>query len=282
MAERANLLPGAFAGTAGAYVRYRPPYPKPVLDDVLGYAARPPGGALLDLACGPGRLALDLAASFATVWAVDLEPEMIAVGQEEAARRGVANVTWSVDRAEDLAAPPAGFDLITIGEAFHRLDQGLIARRALDWLKPGGCLATLGCRGVLDGEEPWQRTATEVARRWMARAFPGGWGVAREGAAFGPGSHAPVLRQPGFVDVTDRSFEEPRDWSLEQIVGYLEFDVGLFQAGAWRRLRRVRGGDPKRTGGERRGGRVSRNHQLGLHARPKASLTPARRTGRRR
>ena len=222
MATPPNLLPGAFAGTAAAYARYRPPYPRPLLSDLLDYAESPPDGALLDLACGPGRLALDLAASFQTVWAVDLEPEMIEVGRREAARRGVGNVSWFVGKAEDLAAPAGGFDLITIGEAFHRLDQRLIAGQALAWLKPGGCLATLGCDSILDGREAWQKTVAEIARRWMAKAFPAGWGVAREGAATGPGSQARVLREAGFLDVTDRAFREPRAWSFEQIVGYLE------------------------------------------------------------
>src|SRR5215469_11576045 len=49
-----------------------------------------PGSAvLLDLACGPGRVTLDLAASFEHVHAIDLEAEMIEVGRREAARRGV-------------------------------------------------------------------------------------------------------------------------------------------------------------------------------------------------
>jgi SAM-dependent methyltransferase len=222
MTERPNLLPGAFAGTAVAYARYRPPYPKLLLDDLVAHSAISPGGALLDLACGPGRVALDLAGSFRTVWAVDLEPEMIEVGRQEAARRGVGNVSWFVGKAEDLAAPPGGFVLITIGEAFHRLDQVLIARRALEWLKPAGCLATLGCQSILDGQEAWQQAVAEVARRWMARAFPAGWGVAREGAATGPGSQARVLREAGFVDVTDRVFQAPRDWTFKQILGYLE------------------------------------------------------------
>src|SRR5258706_10790753 len=144
-----NLLPDAFAGAAVAYARYRPPYPEALLSDLLSRVAS--HGGLLDLACGPGRVALDLAGAFDTVWAVDLEPEMIEIGQQEAARRGVNNVTWGVGPAEELAAPPAAFGLITIGEAFHRLDQAVIARKALGWLKPGGCIATLGGEGVLAG-----------------------------------------------------------------------------------------------------------------------------------
>jgi len=219
MDPKPNLRPDAFAGAAAAYARYRPPYPKQVLSDLL--AASPSNGAVLDLACGPGRLALDLAASVQTVWAIDMEPEMIEVGTRVAAGRGLDNITWFVGRAEDLAAPQEAFDLITIGEAFHRLDRPLVARQALGWLKPGGCLATLGCEGILAGQEPWQKTVAEVAHRWMAKAFPGGWGVARDGVEVGPGSEARALRAAGFVEVTEHAFHEPRDWTFEEIAGYL-------------------------------------------------------------
>src|SRR5450432_3834884 len=105
MTERPNLLPDAFAGAAAAYVRYRPPYPKALLNEVLMRAGVARHGMLLDLACGPGRVALDLAGAFETVWAVDLEPEMIEVGRQAATRRGAGNITSLVGRAEDLAAP---------------------------------------------------------------------------------------------------------------------------------------------------------------------------------
>jgi SAM-dependent methyltransferase len=213
-----NLRPDAFAGTAEAYLRHRPPYPRALLDDLLARTATRTRGALLDLACGPGRVALDLAAAFDTVWAIDLEPEMIDVGMREAARRGIGHINWLVGRAEDLEFAPHSLDLITIGEAFHRLDQPLIAQRALDWLNPGGSLATLGAEGVLDGREPWQRTAAGVAHRW----FRPGWAQGRPDADIGPGSEERALRKAGFADVESRTFMEPRDWSFEDILGYLK------------------------------------------------------------
>lgn len=222
MSTRPNLLPDAFAGAAVAYARYRPPYPKALLSDLITRAVVEPRGVLLDLACGPGRVALDLATAFESVWAIDLEPEMVEVGKQEATRRGVDNITWFVGRAEDFVAPPGAFDLITIGEAFHRLDQILVAQAALGWLKPGGCLATLGSEGVLVGRETWQKTVAQVAQRWMERAFPGGWGVARVGAEVGPGSQERMLQRAGFIDVTEWSFQEPRDWSFDEIIGYLK------------------------------------------------------------
>src|SRR5919108_2152765 len=117
-----NFPVDAFAGTASYYLRYRVPYPEALLRDLVERAGITGQGRLLDLACGPGRVALALVASFQEIWAIDLEPEMIAVGQHEATQRGVHHITWMVGKAEDVQAPPASFALITIGEAFHRLD----------------------------------------------------------------------------------------------------------------------------------------------------------------
>jgi SAM-dependent methyltransferase len=221
VSETWNLGADAFTGTAAAYLRYRPPYPAKLLEDLLAQASVPAGGALLDLACGPGRVALDIAGSFRSIMAIDLEPEMIDVGKAEAARRGIGGVTWLVGRAEDVVLPANSLDLITIGEAFHRLDQQLVVERAREWLRPGGCIVTLGATGFLAGTEPWQKTVALIAQLWMRRKFPTGLAAGRPGAEVGPGASERVLRWAGFADVASRDVSEIRAWSFEEIVGFL-------------------------------------------------------------
>jgi ubiquinone/menaquinone biosynthesis C-methylase UbiE len=178
-----NFQTGAFAGTAEAYLRYRPPYPAALLANLVAQAQLPVSAVLLDLACGPGRVTLDLAGSFEHVNAIDLEAEMIEVGRREAARRGVRNVDWRVGRAEEALVATESVDLITIGEALHRLEQATIIEKALDWLKPGGCIAILG---TFAGGEAWKEIVRAVARHWMAKAFPEGCADALPGAAVEP------------------------------------------------------------------------------------------------
>jgi ubiquinone/menaquinone biosynthesis C-methylase UbiE len=67
--------------------------------------------------------------------AIDLEPEMIAAGQNEATQRGVNTITWMVRKAEEVQVPPVSCELITIGEAFHCLNQQLVAKQALQWYR---------------------------------------------------------------------------------------------------------------------------------------------------
>ncbi|HEV8032556.1 MAG TPA: class I SAM-dependent methyltransferase [Stellaceae bacterium] len=188
---------------------------------LVAQAHLPGSAVLLDLACGPGRVTLDIAASFEHVHAIDLEAEMIEAGRREAARRGVRNVEWRVGRAEEASLAAGSVDLVTIGEAFHRLDQVAIIEKVLDWLKPGGSIAILGTYSILAGGEAWKEAVRAVARHWMTRAFPAGWADARAGAAVGPDAFKRLLIGASFMDVEVRSFAEPRDWTFDEIVGYL-------------------------------------------------------------
>jgi SAM-dependent methyltransferase len=211
----------AFAGTADYYVRYRVPYPQVLLTDLLDRSGVDRSDRLLDLACGPGRLTLRLAPWFREVWAVDLEPEMIEAGRHQAKLQGVANIRWAVGRAETVDLPPGSFGLITMGEAFHRLDQPAVAARTLLWLKARGCVASLGSYSIFSGREPWQRVVLEVLRRWSAR-LPRDAGTAEPGRdRGGPDDQERALREAGFGDVARYAFMVPHAWTIDSILGFL-------------------------------------------------------------
>lgn len=228
--ERPSYIPpdfpaDAFAGTAMYYARYRLPYPSTLIADLLQRASITAGGRLLDLAAGPGRIAIPLAGHFREVWAVDLEPEMTAVGEQEARQRGVTNIRWITGKAEELVAEPDSFDLITIGDAFHRLDQQLIAACCRQWLRPGGCLAILGCNIVTNGPAPWQRAVADTVRHWrnlsLPEGKPSGGRSTQPRPGKGPDHNAAVLRDAGFAEVAGCGFVHPHDWTIESILGHL-------------------------------------------------------------
>src|SRR5580692_1635024 len=123
-----DFPPDAFVGTAPYYARYRVPYPGALIQDLVRRAGVTGEGRLLDLACGPGRVAFALVGTFRKIWAIDLEPEMVEVGKEQAARRGFGHIKWMVGKAEELNAPPAWFELVTIGMRF----TGSISRPCLN------------------------------------------------------------------------------------------------------------------------------------------------------
>ena len=168
----AQPLKTAFTGTADDYASYRPPYPDAFLAHLRSAAAITGHGILVDLACGPGRVAIHMAAHFKHVVAIDVEPEMIAVGKQRASRLGITAIDWRVMPAEQLQLAPASIELVTIGEAFHRLDQNRILQLASAWLVPDGCLATLGGESIWSGHEPWKRIVVAVANRWTSLTLP--------------------------------------------------------------------------------------------------------------
>jgi SAM-dependent methyltransferase len=206
----------AFVGTAEYYLRYRLPYPNALFEDLLARLGAVEAGRMLDLGCGPGRIALDLAARFSEVWAIDFEPEMIEVGRAEAARRGVSNVRWIVGASETADMPAGGFDLVTAGEAFHRFHQRLIVPRILGWLRPGGALAIIGGEGAINGDADWQRTAQAVVHRFTDRPSPSGPtptdGIVKDEA---------LLRAAGFSHVASYDFTLAHEWTAEAVIGHL-------------------------------------------------------------
>ena len=211
-----------YSGAAEDYARHRAPYPDDLLDDLRQRAGVTGDGRLLDVACGPGRVALRLARYFGEVWAVDREPEMIEVGRSRAKAAGLTNVRWMVGRAEDVEAAPGSFELITIGEAFHRLDQPTIAARAMRWLAPGCCLATLGCFSLMTGQERWHDILRDAVRPWAQPDANGKLPSTRpssrpRGAEF----EREVLTGLGFEHVGTFAFPHPHVWTLESVLGNL-------------------------------------------------------------
>src|SRR5437868_15106481 len=78
---------------------HRPPYPEALIVRLL--ALMPQRGRVLDLGCGPGKLARALAPHVAGVVAVDPSAAMLRLAQAEDAGRS-RNIAWTHARAEDL------------------------------------------------------------------------------------------------------------------------------------------------------------------------------------
>jgi len=139
---RSAYDPTLYLGSAAHYLPGRPPYSAALADVVRAALELDGTGRLLDVGCGPGVLAVQLAELFEQVIGIDPDPDMIAEARRHAAGRGVTHADWIVARAEDipaLALPPAR--VVTFGQSFQWTDRERVAERVYDLLVPGGAIA---------------------------------------------------------------------------------------------------------------------------------------------
>ena len=204
----------SFTSTATYYSRYRVPYPRSLITQLQLDAKLSTDSCVLDLATGPGRLALALAPMVREVIAVDAEPEMLVEGKQAAKRSEIENVNWIHSRAEDLSILSDSVDLVTIGEAFHRLNQELILRLIRQWLRDQGCVALVGCFGILHGENHWQKRIRDALSQWNTES--------RQASTKPRGKVHDMtqLVNSGFEGVINREFNSQWTWTRQSIIGH--------------------------------------------------------------
>ena len=175
---------------------------EPMIEDLARTARVSGRGRLLDLACGTGQLTFPLRQRFADVWAVDQEPDMVEVVRVKAAAAAARNVRPIVASAGTLHAAPGHFELAVIGNAFHRLDRDVAARRIHGWLQPGGHLAVCWSSTPWIGEARWQLALAATLDKWKAalgagHRIPAGSDLARRAG--------PI---PGYYPTPDSSWPD--------------------------------------------------------------------------
>ena len=221
MPDSVEFDPELYRGTSRYYDRFRVPYPVAMIEALLS-RTRPSGrGRLLDLACGTGQITFAVAGRFDEVWAVDQERDMIELVRETARAADADHVHGVLSRAEELMAPANGFELVAIGNAFHRLRRDVVAANAFRWLEPNGHIALLWSAGLWMGDLDWQRALAALLEAWKSKLgvearVPAGWDNARR--------HRPdmaVLRAAGFEPVGSERFPTAHDWTVDALIGFV-------------------------------------------------------------
>lgn len=124
---------------------------------------------VLDLGCGTGSLALELAPHVERVHSVDVSGGMIAIAKRKAAAAGVENIQFHRQPVAELSAFAAGsFDVVCAFNILHLVDDiEMVNRRVWELLRPGGhFVSTTPCLG--ESAVPFGPIITVM--RWLGKA----------------------------------------------------------------------------------------------------------------
>jgi len=116
-------------------------------DEIVKALGLRPGMAVADLGAGTGYMSRRLSEAVGprgTVFAVDLEPNLVARLRERAERERTANVVPVLASGDNPRLPAGGVDLVLVLDAYHHLDDRLRYFRDLSAaLRPGGRVAVI-------------------------------------------------------------------------------------------------------------------------------------------
>ncbi|HLG65360.1 MAG TPA: class I SAM-dependent methyltransferase [Ktedonosporobacter sp.] len=154
-------------------------------------------GRVLDIACGPGEWALEMAFTYPEIEVVGIDPDkhMVAYAHAQAKVQGLHNVSFQVmDIAKPLRFPTNSFDIVNahmIAPYLSCEEWGCVVKEFMRVVRPGGMLRLTEC------DEPGRSNslAYETLKQLYGRAF------SRNGQSFHPfpdGPHiciTPLLKQ---------------------------------------------------------------------------------------
>ena len=141
--EKTRRVGGVFASVAGKYDVMNDAMSggmHRIWKDVFVRRVKPrEGETILDMAGGTGDIAFRMEKSGAAITVADINPAMLEVGIERAAKRGIDGLVWSEANAETLQWPDRFFDAYTIAFGIRNVtDIPKALREAHRVLKRGG------------------------------------------------------------------------------------------------------------------------------------------------
>ena len=165
----------ASSNPAETYERYMvPPLFAPSARSLVDAAGPQPGQRVLDVGCGTGVVAREVArrlGASGTVVGIDASPGMLDVARAESGRAGLA-IDWHEGRAESLPFPDGAFDLALCQFALMFFDDRAAAlaqmRRAL---APGGRVAIHVFQDI--GRHPFYQALDRAIERQLGASGVG-------------------------------------------------------------------------------------------------------------
>ena len=205
------------------YADYRPGFPASFyrrLDAMVGIR----DCRALDLATGPGTIALELAARGGSVLGLDVAAGQIAAAERAARERGLEDrASFQLGRAENAGLDSGGFDLVTAGQCWHWFDNAAAMAEARRLLRPGGVLA-IAYYSYLAEHSPVARDTEELVLE-----FNPSWSMASWTGVFP--EHIDEVIRGGFRLVEQFCYQQTEEFSHARWRGRIRTCNGVGSGG---------------------------------------------------
>jgi len=182
------------------------------------------GARVLDLATGPGTVALELAARGSHVVGIDIAEGQIVAAKRVAAERDLSEATEFVTgRGESTGMESSSFDLVTAAQCWHWFDHDAVLAEVHRVLRPDGLLAII--------HHPYLPAQSELARETehLILEFNPAWTMAGGTGTF-PGEIDDVTRG-GFELVEQFCYDHDETFSHDKWRGRIRTCNGVGPSG---------------------------------------------------
>jgi SAM-dependent methyltransferase len=194
---------GAVASAWKEHAKYVDERAAPISERLIALTAPVAGDRVLELACGPGGLGLEVAGLVGPTGEVvltDVAQEMTNIALARATERGLGNVTGHAMDLEAIDETDASYDVVLCREGLMFAVDPVHAVRAMRRiLKPGGRVAVSvwGPRS----RNPWLGLLFDAAAEVLGRPVPPA-GIPGPFSLGEPGQLAAAFAGSGFADIT--------------------------------------------------------------------------------
>ena len=158
--KQRDLILDRFTRTAEVFAHFAVPDRVADAETLVRLVSAAKDDRAVDLACGPGTLALRFARHVRWVCGVDLTPKMLALAQKTAAQENLTNLVLAFGDAQSLPFADGSLDLAVTSYSLHHMsDPARVVREMARVLRRGGRA------GILDIYAPENPRGAEINNR---------------------------------------------------------------------------------------------------------------------